>query len=112
MIMFYAFFLVYLIFDNLLYACFIFLCYEILYNTIKWQCSYYVSLTTVVQIPVGGGGGGGTQIFSCIRSLGLFFGAQKFEFRYFLGFQKNKYFLGYDDFVDIFFWVITKLDYI
>ena len=28
------------------------------------------------------------------------------------GFQKNKYFLGYDDFVVIFLWIITKLNYI
>ena len=49
MIMFYAFFLIYLTFDNLLYAFFLF--YENVCNTIKWQCSYYVSLTaTVVQI--------------------------------------------------------------
>ena len=30
-----------------------------------------------------------------------FFWVQNFEFQYFLGFQKNKYFLGYEDFVDI-----------
>ena len=39
------------------------------------------------------GGGGGTQIFSCIRRLGSFF----------FGFQKKKYFLGHENFVDIFF---------
>ena len=36
-------------------------------------------------------GGGGTLIFSYIRRLGSFFGVQTFE-----------YFLGYEDFVDIF----------
>ena len=39
-------------------------------------------------------GGGGTLIFSRIRRLGLLFWVQNFEFQYFLGFQKNKYFLG------------------
>ena len=48
------------------------------------------------------GGGGGTLISSYIRRLGSFFGVQNFEFHYFLGFQKNEYFLGYEDFVDIF----------
>ena len=50
-----------------------------------------------------GGGGGGTLIFSYIRRLGPFFLVQNFEFQYFLGFQKNKYFFGSDDFVDIFY---------
>ena len=52
--------------------------------------------------PRGGGGGGGTLVFSYIRRLGSFFGVQKFEFKYFLGFQKNEFFWGYGDFVDIF----------
>ena len=39
----------------------------------------------------GGGEGGGTQIFSHIRRLGPFF-----------GFKKMYIFLGYEDFVDIF----------
>ena len=51
----------------------------------------------------GGGGRGGTLIFSYIRRLGPFFWGQNFEFQYFLGFQKNKYFFGCEDFVDIFF---------
>ena len=38
---------------------------------------------------------------------GHFLGVQNFEFQYILGFQKNEYFLGYEDFVDI-FWVITN----
>ena len=50
----------------------------------------------------GGGGGGGSLIFSYIRRLGPFFWAQNFEFRYFLGFQKYRYFWGYGNFVDIF----------
>ena len=45
---------------------------------------------------------GGILVFSYIRRLGSFFGVQNFEFQYFLGFQKNKYLLGYEDFVDIF----------
>ena len=59
--------------------------------------------------PPGGGGGEGTLIFSHIRRLGLFFWVQNSEFQYFLGFQKNEYFLGYEDFVDIFLEVIKKL---
>ena len=60
------------------------------------------------------GGGGGTLIFSYIRRLGSFGGGgvKKFNFNIFWGFQKNKYVLGYEDFVDIFRGVITKLDYI
>ena len=55
---------------------------------------------------------GGTLIFSYIRMLGSFFGVQNFEFQFFWGgFQKNGYFFGYEDFVEI-FWVVTKLDYI
>ena len=45
---------------------------------------------------------GGTLIFSYIRRLGSFFGVKILNFNIFLGFQKNKYFLGCDDFVDIF----------
>ena len=48
------------------------------------------------------GGGGGTLKFLYMCRLGLFLGVQNFEFQYFLGFQKKKYFLGYEDFVDIF----------
>ena len=51
-----------------------------------------------------GEGGGGTLIFSYIGRLGSFFwgggGGQNFEFQYFGGFQKDEYFLGYEDFVD------------
>ena len=47
-------------------------------------------------------GEGGTLIFLYIRRLGSFVLVQNFEFQYFLGFQKNEYFLGYEDFRDIF----------
>ena len=46
--------------------------------------------------------GWGTLIFSHIRRLGLFWGVHNSEFQYFWGFQKNEYFFGYEDFVDIF----------
>ena len=45
---------------------------------------------------------GDTLIFSYIRRLKSFAWVQNFEFLYFLGFQKNEYFFGYEDFVDIF----------
>ena len=49
------------------------------------------------------GGGGGTLIFSYIRRLGSFFLWVKFlNFNIFGGFQKNEYFLGCENFVDIF----------
>ena len=54
---------------------------------------------------------GGTLIFSYIRMLDPFFGFKILNFDIFLGFQKNKYFFGYENFVDI-FRVITKLNYI
>ena len=38
--------------------------------------------------------GGVTLIFSYIRRLGSFFGAQNFEFQYFLGFLEKLIFLG------------------
>ena len=58
-------------------------------------------------------GGGGTLIFSYIRRLGRFFGVQNFKFEYFLSFlEKVILFEGYEDFLDIFWGVITKLDYI
>ena len=48
------------------------------------------------------GGGGGTLIFSHIRSSGHFLGFKILNFNIFGGFQKNKCFLEYKDFVDIF----------
>ena len=45
---------------------------------------------------------GGTLIFSYIRRLGPFFGVKILNFNIFWGFQKNKYFLGCEDCVDIF----------
>ena len=53
----------------------------------------------------------GTLIFSCIRRLVLFLGVSILNFNIFGGFQKTEYFWGYEDFVDIFWGVITKLDY-
>ena len=52
--------------------------------------------------PGGGGGGGSTLIFSHIRRLGPFFGFKILNFNIFWGFQKMNIFLGYVDFVDIF----------
>ena len=48
---------------------------------------------------------GGTLTFLYIRRLGLFFGFNILNFNIFWGFQKNKYFLGYEDFVDMFWGV-------
>ena len=42
------------------------------------------------------------MIFSYIRRLGSFLGFKILNFNIILGFQKNKYFLGCEDFVDIF----------
>ena len=52
--------------------------------------------------PDAGADQGFQEIFSYIRRLGSFFWVQNFEFHYFWGFQKNEYFVGYEDFVDIF----------
>ena len=60
----------------------------------------------------GGGGGGGTQKFSYIPRLGSIFGLEFLNFNIFWGFQKKNTFLGYEDFMDFFFGVITKLDFI
>ena len=49
----------------------------------------------------GGGGAGVTLIFSYTRRLRPFLGVQKFNFSMFWGFQRNEYFLGYEDFVNI-----------
>ena len=57
---------------------------------------------SVKYIAQGGGGGGGTLIFLYIRRLGLFFGVKILNFNIFGGFQKNEYFFGYEEFVDIF----------
>ena len=48
----------------------------------------------------GGGGGGYSDIF--IHRLGHSFVFKILNFIIFCGFQKNEYFLGYEDFVDIF----------
>ena len=58
-------------------------------------CKVRVNLHQMGWHPAGGGGGGGTLIFSHIRMLGIFYLVQNSEFQYFfLGFQKNEYFLG------------------
>ena len=46
--------------------------------------------------------GGDTLIVSYIRRLSSFFWVQILNFNIFGGFLKNKYFFGYEDFVDIF----------
>ena len=46
-------------------------------------------------------GGGATLIFSYTRRLRPFLGVQKFNFSMFWVFQRNEYFWGYEDFVDI-----------
>ena len=50
------------------------------------------------------GGGGYSDIFihTYIRRLCPFFWFKILNFDIFLGFQKNKYFFGYENFVDIF----------
>ena len=55
--------------------------------------------------------GGGTLICSYIHRLGSFFGS-KFESHYVWFFSENVYFWRHEDFVDIFWGVITKFDYI
>ena len=45
---------------------------------------------------------GGTLHFCTYVGSGYFFGFKILNFNIFWGFQKNKYFLGYEDFVDIF----------
>ena len=74
-----------------------------------WLCFCERLFICALWSPAGKGGGGGTLIFSHIRRLGLFWGFKILNFNIFGGFQKNKYFLEYEDFVDIFLGVITKL---
>ena len=49
-----------------------------------------------------GGGGLGTLIIYTYVGSDHFFGVKILNFNIFGGFQKNKYFLGYEGFVDIF----------
>ena len=51
---------------------------------------------------VWGGGGGGTLIFSYIHRIRSFLGFKILNLTIFGVFQKNEYFWGYEDFVDIF----------
>ena len=48
------------------------------------------------------GGGGGTLIFHTYVGSGYFLGFEILNFNFLGGFQKNEYFWGYEDFVDIF----------
>ena len=48
------------------------------------------------------GGGEATPKCPYIRRLGPFFGVPNFEFKYVFFFQKNEYFLGFEDFVEMF----------
>ena len=60
-------------------------------------------MSSVTYIRPRGRGGGRTLIFLDIRRLGSFFSGFKIlNFNIFGVFRKNKYFLGYEDFVDIF----------
>ena len=52
--------------------------------------------------PGGGGGGGYSDIFYTSVGSGHFWGFKILNFNIFLGFQKNKYYFGYEDFVEIF----------
>ena len=73
------------------------------------SCVGYAFVSVCLYVPCGhllGKGGGGTLIFSHIRRLGLFWGFKILNFNIFGGFQKNRYFLEYEDFVDIFGGVI------
>ena len=71
------------------------------------QWEVHITINQQQQTP-----SGGTLIFSYIRRLGSFLGFKILNFNIFGGFQKNIYFLGYEDFVDIFGGVITNLDYV
>ena len=59
----------------------------------------YVTTVTILQPQRGRGS---ALIYSYIRRLESFFWVQNIEFQYIWGFQKNEYFLGYEDFVNIF----------
>ena len=67
-----------------------------------------VDIRSIIQSQMGGGG---TLIFSYIRRLSPFWGGggvKFFNFNIFGGFQKNEYFLWYENFVDI-FWGHPKI---
>ena len=70
-------------------------------SVLCWLCFCERLFICALWSPAGKGGGG-TLIFSHIRRLGLFWGFKILNFNIFGGFQKNKYFLEYEDFVDIF----------
>ena len=62
---------------------------------------WFLSILSQIFRYIGGGGVLTTLIFSHIRRLGQFFGFKILNFNIILCFQKNEYFLGYEDFVDI-----------
>ena len=64
--------------------------------------TFYVGLDVRDPDFVACWGGGVLLYFHTNVGSGHFFCIQNFEFHSFLGFQKNKYFWGYEDFVDIF----------
>ena len=55
-------------------------------------------------------GGGVLLYFHAYVGSDHFFGVKFLNFNIFWGFQKNVYFFGYENFVDIFLGVIPKLD--
>ena len=55
-----------------------------------------------------GGGGRYSDIFPYICRLGSFFWFKSLNFNIFVFFQSNEYYLGYEDFVDI-FWGHLKI---
>ena len=57
---------------------------------------------TYKTVDPGWGGGGVLLYFHTYVGSGHFLGFQILNFNIILGFQKNEYFLGYEDFVDIF----------
>ena len=84
--------------------------YSIPHSRSNWTQGVQLFLLGGTYPSLGGGGGWYSDIFihTWTRSI---LGVHNFEFQYFWGFRKNKYFPGYEDFVDI-FGVITILYYI
>ena len=59
--------------------------------------------------PSQGVGGGYPRYFHTYVGSGHFWGFKILNFNSFLGFQKNEYFLGYEEFVDTFFGSSEKI---
>ena len=66
---------------------------------------------STLQAQLGSGGGGGGGAGTSYVGSGHFYWFKILNFNIFGGFQKNEYYFGYGD-CEIFFWVITKLDFI